>query len=132
GQLSELACVPLGISYQSVTAAELPEGAGGKDALLKFHRFLKDAGKLISDLKGKKTAVVFFLDKDIDDLLRTIENSPHIIYTAQYDVEGHIFEKGDFVKSAAALAGLNESEVRAAIGDPSLWRELCAKRWMEW
>jgi hypothetical protein len=45
--------------------------ADGKQNLLNLYRYLRKRHALRSDLCGKRTVVLFMLDKDIDDLERT-------------------------------------------------------------
>src|ERR1035437_1610354 len=58
-----------GVTYQIVTAAELPGGTGGKPGLLNFHSELATRKKLFHNFKGKFIGAIFFFDKDVDDLL---------------------------------------------------------------
>ena len=58
----------LGSRYAICLAEELPGGTGGKQALLNFYEYLRKRKALLSSLAGQRTASVFFLDKDIDDM----------------------------------------------------------------
>jgi hypothetical protein len=90
--LAAFTCSATNIIFDVITAAELPEAAGGKDALITFYNFLLNRDALRSDWQGKKTAGLFFADKDIDDLLGLTIRSPHFVYTRTYDLEGTLFE----------------------------------------
>ena len=76
--------------------------------------------------------MLFFLDKDVDDILRARISSPHIVYTPTYDVEGLIFQNGDLVQASAALAGLDSKDVAAYLADTTAWLYACAECWKEW
>src|SRR5271156_729594 len=64
-------CEQAQIAVRIRRAHELPGGASGKQALLKWYNFLKSRAMLFHEFKGKKFAALFFLDKDVDDLART-------------------------------------------------------------
>ncbi len=121
-----------GVQYETISGVEITGTGGGKGKLLKFFKTLAASATLVSDFKGKKTAVLFFLDKDIDDILRATVKSPHIVYTSTYDVEALIFQHGDLPGSSAALASLDRADVSTALGDTNAWRLSCAERWKEW
>jgi hypothetical protein len=125
-------CSAKNIDYQAVAAAELDGSGGGKDKLLGFFKVLDGSGSLASNFKGKKTTAIFFLDKDIDDLLRRKVGSPHVVYTPTYDVEGLIFQHSDLIGPAAAMASMDPAELAGAFTDPHAWRVSCAERWREW
>jgi hypothetical protein len=124
-------CEPLSERYEVRTAAELPSG-GGKDALLAFFTFLRRRGALLHALQGKWTGILFFLDKDIDDILRIKKRSPHVVYTEFYDLENYVFAYGDLVRAGAAAASLDEAAVHAALSPSDAWRRRAALAWLDW
>ena len=132
GRIAESCCSRAGVDYEIISSSELDGASGGKDVLLKFHGFLSGARKLVSDLKGKKTAAIFFLDKDTDDVLRVMVRCRHVVYTKYYDIENHIFSECRLARAASALAGLDEREVVTLLGDQAVWRRRCAERWKDW
>jgi hypothetical protein len=150
GRLCARACRSRGITYRVSTSAEIPRDyagrddassrpsgracseRGGKKDLLKFFQYLHSNGRLNRNFKGKVISTVFYLDKDIDDLLGLQVESPNVIYTRLYDVEGHIFESGDLIRALAATASLDEAEVSDAIESPEAWRRSCAEEWKDW
>jgi hypothetical protein len=75
---------------------------------------------------------LFFLDKDIDDLLHTKVISSHIVYTEYYSVENYLFIHGNIARAAAAASSLEERELATAVGDPETWRRSRAEFWKEW
>jgi hypothetical protein len=132
GQVCSRVCRPRGVLYQIRTARELPRGSEGKSALISFCRLARSRGQLTSTLNGKLTVLLFFLDKDVDDVRRTRCRSRHVVYTAGYDVENYVFQHGDFVTGVSAAASIDPSELS---GHPSFgrnWRETAARRWKEW
>jgi hypothetical protein len=132
GQICKRECEGRSLMYRIATASETPSNTGGKQSLLEFFRYLEANGHLDSNFKGKRTITIFYLDKDIDDLLGQQVQSSHVIYTPTYDVEGKIFEVGDLVRALAASASLDESEVAKEIKDANAWRRSCAERWRDW
>jgi hypothetical protein len=139
GKLARHVCSRRGLSHWTVLPSEVPiddQGKAwrGKAALVKAHELLRLAGTLSSNLGEKKTAIAFFADKDIDELLRgdRIVRSSHFIYTKFYDVEAHIVASGDVIGGAAASASIDEHELAAVIPNADNWRQGCADLWKEW
>src|ERR1019366_5882509 len=104
-------CSKKDVGYQAVAAAELDGSGGGKSRLLNFFKVLDGSGSLVSNFKGKKTTAIFFLDKDIDDILGRKVASPHVVYTPTYDVEALIFQQGELIGPAAAMASMDPAEL---------------------
>jgi len=122
-------------SYEIALARELPgfTGGNGKDALLALYRDLGTAGHLRTVLHGKVTAVLFVLDKDIDDLENRTEQSEHVLYTQYLCVENYLFRFGDLVQSLAAAASLDTASVMARVGANSIqWTARAAEHWRPW
>lgn len=130
-RICKATCDPIGERYEVRTSVELPTG-GGKDALIAFFLYLRKRGALLHSFKGKWTGVLFFLDKDIDDILRRRRRSPHVVYTEFYDLENSVFVYGDLVRGGAAAASLDENSVRAVIPSPQEWRRRAAQAWLDW
>jgi hypothetical protein len=131
-KICEAVCRPKGVAYEYRIARELPGGTGGKNALIQFCKHLRRKKLLVNDFKGKQTAVIFFLDKDIDDILRTQIKSPHVVYTQYYDIENHLFASGDLAEAAAAAASFDKGQIARAIGDYGQWRARTAAAWKDW
>jgi len=105
---------------------------GGKDVLVHFFDFLASAGRLRHTLQGKTTAAVFYLDKDVDDVLGTRRHSPHVVYTEHYDVQNYVYLHGDLEKGAASAASLPPQVLSSELSDGRAWCRGAAERWMEW
>src|SRR5579863_3356375 len=124
---------PRGIKYQLCPAHEISGQGGGKQALLVFYEYLDASRSLIDEFKGKRTGAIFFLDKDIDDLLNRCKSSEHIVYTEYYEVENYVVAYGDLVESTAAAAALDRESVRRGLAPGSdSWRRDAAANWKEW
>ena len=121
-----------GLSYQIATAAELPGGTGGKPGLLNFHGELATRKKLFHAFKGKAIGVMFFFDKDVDDLLHKQVRSRYVVYTECFDVEGQAFRYGRLKDASAAAAFLESSWLDALLADGAAWLVSAAQRWKEW
>lgn len=132
GKICGSVCRTAGVSYEICRSQELPGGHGGKQALISFFEYLRRKSALLGVFKGKSTAVLFFLDKDVDDFLRTQRRSPHVVYTRYYNVENHIFMESDLVQAAAACASLDRQEVLQCLSDGRRWRREVAERWKQW
>lgn len=131
-QIADCECQASGVDFQMVAAEELPGGAGGKPALLNFFDYLRRKSSLIDSFKGKTTVSIFFLDKDIDDFLRTKRRSEHIVYTETYELENYLFMHGELSEAAAASTSLEARRIRAALDGYTSWRQTAAAKWAEW
>jgi hypothetical protein len=131
-KICEAVCSPAGISYEHRSVREVPPGAGGKNAVIAFFKYLRRKQLLVNDFKGKRTAVVFFLDKDIDDILGTRLKSLHVVYTKYYDVENHLFAAADLAEVAAAAGSFDKARIAGAIGNSDDWRARNAALWKDW
>jgi len=119
-----------GFSYEIVKANEVSGvSSGGKMALLALHAYLKGRARL--SLKPDFTTL-FFLDKDIDDIKRSLVSSLHICYTPTYDVEGVVYSNGDLVRAISAMLGVSSVSVRGNIRLPQDWVQNSAELWSEW
>ena len=127
-------CTQHNIEYQLVTAAEVEQhtGGGGKATLLKFFDFLQQNTKLKHRFHGRLTVAIFFLDKDVDDIRGTMRLSDHIVYTEQYDLEGHLFLHGRLAQAAASSAALDITLVKEYLTDSETWLAEAARSWQIW
>ena len=131
-QIVQSECQRAGVSYKVVTAEEIGISGGGKEALLKFFDYLAIESSLICNFNGKTTISIFFLDKDVDDVLNTMRSSEHIVYTETYEIENYFFIHGELNEVAAASASLEVQSIRATLGDYEVWRHRAAKKWKDW
>jgi len=131
-QIVQSECQRARVSYKIVAAEEIGISGGGKEALLKFFDYLAAGSSLICNFNGKTTISIFFLDKDVDDILNTIRSSEHIVYTETYEIENYFFIHGALSEVAAVSASLEVESIRAALGDYEAWRRLAATKWKKW
>jgi hypothetical protein len=110
----------------------LPDRSGGKKALVQFYHYAKTNAKLISTLGGKTTILVFFLDKDVDDIRGCKCRSPHVIYSAYYDLENHLFRHGNLMRGVASAVFIDPIELAEHPRFAGDWCESAARRWKEW
>jgi len=132
GQVCHSVCGPAGLSYIINTPQQLKAEGGGKQILISFFEYLRRESALIGVFKGKSTGVLFFLDKDVDDFLRTQRRSKHVVYTKHYDVQNHIFAEGDLIKAVAASASLDYNEVLVCLSSSNQWGHEVAQQWKQW
>ena len=132
GKISSSVCKQNGVSYCLCKADELSGIDGGKQVLLSFFKYLKNNSSLICDFKEKKTGVIFYLDKDVDDILRKKRKSPHLVYTTYYDVYNHIFNEGNIAEALSAAASLDPQFVQTRMGDCQILRCTLANLWKDW
>jgi hypothetical protein len=118
--------------YFVYRSSELPWQGGGKNTLLQFFSFARDRGFLCSDFQNKRTGLVFFLDKDIDDLVGTQVVNDHLIYTRYYELENHLFRSGKVTEACAGSACLDLGLVRNEMGNETDWIVGAARQWKEW
>ena len=132
GMLCLSVCSGRHVTYQVCKASELPDESGGKTALLSFHAHLRRRKVLTSAFGGKTTHAVFFMDKDIDDILRRRRKCRHVVYTRHYDIQNDIFLNGRLLEATASAASLDPSVLTAFLSDGRGWCRQSAERWREW
>ncbi len=120
------------VSYEISTAREIPGNSGGKQVLIAFFTFLRHRKSLVSTLGGQRTACVFFLDKDVDDLQHRKKRSLHAVYTEHYDVQNYVFQHGDLAKGTAAAASVDTRRLEGDLGDAPRWCRHVAMLWRDW
>lgn len=131
-QILDSECQRLKIPYQIVSIEEISGCTGGKRDMLRFFDYLQAKSSLTDTFKGGVTVSIFFLDKDVDDILGAKRMSKHIIYTETYELENYIFIYGDLCKAAASAVSLDIGSVRRGIGDYAKWRDRAATKWKDW
>lgn len=132
GTNCDRALSPMGIEYRLSPADELPGSGGGKSRLRSYFCHLAERNQLVTTFKGKTTVVVFFMDKDIDDQLGTLIDSPHVLYTWFYDVENHVFHEGDIAEAVSSSCSLPPNWCREEFGKRGSWQESTARNWIDW
>ncbi|KAB2973281.1 hypothetical protein F8R89_15360 [Streptomyces sp. SS1-1] len=132
GANCDRALSPLGVEYRLAPADELPGTGGGKTRLKSYYSHLADNASLVTNFKGKVTVVLFFMDKDIDDQLGLLIESPHVLYTWFYDVENHVFHEGDVAEAVGSGCSLAPNWCREEFGGRGSWQETVARLWVEW
>lgn len=132
GEVCRVACQARAVSYRVRPAKELPQAAGGKRALIGFYRFAKSKDRLRFTLGGKTTVLMFYLDKDVDDLIHRLCRSRHICYTQYYDVQNHIFRHADLIRGIASAASVDPVELEENPQFSANWCESAARRWKDW
>ncbi|WP_157846996.1 hypothetical protein [Streptomyces achromogenes] len=132
GQNCDRALSPLGVEYRLAPANEIPGDGGGKTRLKAYYSYLMENGSLVTSFKGKVTVTLFFMDKDVDDRLGLLINSPHVLYTWFYDVENHVFHEGDVAEAVGASCSLAPNWCRQEFGGRGSWQEFAARLWIEW
>lgn len=120
------------IKVRVVAIKEILDGTGGKPALLKYFRYLKRSGNLLASFLGKPFVSIFFVDKDADDALRKIVHSPHVAYTATYDLEGALFASGDVNAALASACLVTRQQAEELIGDINHLMSDLSKNWSDW
>jgi hypothetical protein len=114
------------------SARELPKRSGGKTAVLAYYDFLRKRKQLISTLAGKKTVILFCLDKDLDDMTRKKRRSPHVIYTEYFDVESYLFKFGDLQAAASAATTIDRATFAQQFPTAAHWTAGVANAWKDW
>ncbi len=132
GKLCEISLSSTGLYYKIMTAYDIPNSCEGKTSLLDLFRYLSDRNSLIDNFKGKKTGIIFFLDKDIDDITNKKIESNHVIYTYFYCIENHLIENGDLKEGCAMATAMDPQVVSRSIGNQVAWLHDTAQKWKEW
>jgi len=132
GMLCSSVCSPRNVTYQICKANELLGSSGGKTALLTFHEYLRRRKALTTVLGGKTTHAIFFIDKDIDDILRCQRKCCHLVYTRYYDIQNDIFLNGRILEAVAASASLDPRTLTPFFANGRSWCRIAAERWKDW
>lgn len=132
GQVCRVACQGRAVAYRVRPAKELPQAAGGKTALITFYRYAKARRRLCFTFGGKTTLLMFFLDKDVDDLMRRMCKSPHVCYTQYYDIQNHVFRHANLIMGVASAASIDPVELEENPRFNENWCHGAARRWKEW
>lgn len=132
GSLCSVALSGTNILYVVMNSKNIPECSAGKKGLIDLFNYLNSKSSLFSNHKGKKTGILFFLDKDIDDLTDVHIDSDHVVYTYYYEVENHIIEHGDLRHGCAVAASIDPQELAKCIGDTKEWLKNTAYSWIDW
>lgn len=132
GKICHEVCFDHGENHKIKTAEELPWHGGGKASLILFYKYLQSKKKLVTHFKGKRTIIFFFLDKDIDDILKTRCRSLHVVYTKYYDIYNHIFLFGNILDAIAATASIDVYEISQLSIFKNDWCMNAAQRWKKW
>lgn len=131
-QLCEAVFSGSGSSYQIRTADEILGDSGGKQKLISLYNQLAANGGLTETFQGKKSRFVFILDKDLDDLARTMINSLHVIYTKHYHMENYPLRHCDFVRLLCSVGNLTAAQARQIGPNADTWCRAVAVRWKHW
>jgi hypothetical protein len=128
-ELCRRVLTPLGRTWRIIRADEVTgSGGGGKAALVSFFKYLRGARALH---QASHHAVLFCLDKDVEDLFRSRLRSLHVVYTATYDVEGLLIREADLCR-CTAYALMRPRDATAFLGGPGAWCHRVAGLWCEW
>jgi hypothetical protein len=77
--------------------------------------------------------VLFFVDKDIDDILRTKVRSEHVVYSKGYELENDLFAAGDLETAAASPRRLTARWHGPPLSpNTSDWRCAATEHWAAW
>lgn len=131
-RIASVACTPALMTYQVISARELPGKTGGKPRLLRFYRFARRFTGFILKLGSRKRALVFYLDKDVDDICQRREQSSHICYTSSYDLEGDIILVCDLINVIGVALSTDPQEIPKRLGDTDLLLHRLAEKWIDW
>src|SRR5579864_8720674 len=100
GEICRSVCSAAGLSFE-VYPSDCFSESGGKSALIGLYKYLEGKGSLALREADRNFFCIFFMDKDVDDILCELISSPHIVYTPFYNVENALFRWGDLIKAAA-------------------------------
>ncbi|MGW9244689.1 hypothetical protein [Streptomyces badius] len=132
GSNCDLALTPLGVQYEVIRSDQISGSGSGKTRLLAHYEMLRMNGQLADKFKGKTAVAVFFMDKDLDEIHGRQVTSDHVIYTAFYDVENHIFAEGDIRHAVAAACNIDPQRVRQELPSGQEWQTQVALYWQDW
>jgi hypothetical protein len=123
-------CAAAGISYDIVYGNSV-EGLGGKSTLIGLYEGL-ESNKLLARRDGNlDKRCLFYLDKDVDDVMHKLIRSPHVVYTPFHCVENALFMYGKLVDAAAAASSLDPARLAARMANPLEWCRQKAAHWKD-
>ncbi len=125
-------CIEKGLPYEVIVADRVAGGGGGKGILTLLFEYLRRKGALVDRTGLNSKLVMFYVDKDTDDLFRKKRRSRHIVYTSCFCVENHLFREGKLLASIATGGSVDLELVRLRIPDPIQWRRNAAVKWRNW
>jgi hypothetical protein len=132
GQICGPICKAAARSYEIVIADRIAGGGGGKNILTLLFELLEKNKALVDRTARDSKLVMFYLDKDVDDIFGALRISPHVVYTRHYCIENHLFEEGGLVSSIALAGSVDVELIRARINDPTAWRIKTTRCWRDW
>lgn len=114
-------------------AKELPGQVGGKPGLEAWYSALSRKSKLRWMAFDKRISATFFVDKDVDDIRRTMTKCDHIYYTKNYDIEGDLISDGPADAAIRRCLRVTEEQAVHIFGSTlSLWIKDRVEEWAEW
>jgi hypothetical protein len=131
-RLCRTICVERGLAYQIIVADRIMGAGGGKPILLRLFEHLRRKRALIDRSGPNSKLVMFYLDKDTDDIFRKMRRSEHVVYTRYYCVENHLFCEGELLAGIATAGSVDLELVHRRIPNPILWRRNAAVQWRNW
>lgn len=123
-------CRASGLKFEIVLANRFAE-CGGKRGLLSLHEFLRAGSSLVLSSQTGTSLCIFYMDKDVDDVLGRLVKSRHIVYTPFYTVENLLFAHGDVIRASAAASSLPTEAIGQRIPDSGIWRRARAELWKD-
>jgi hypothetical protein len=131
GEICEQVFSEAQVGYEIMGAWWLAD-PGGKEALIGFYDYLAVTNSLVMDFHGNRSATIFFLDKDIDDVLHRKRYSDHIVYTEHYAVENYLFAEADLARASSSASSIERRAFAASLGDGRAWCRRGAEAWRDW
>jgi len=125
-------CLDAQRDYEIVIADRITGAAGGKEILTQFFEFLSHNGALLDKSQPNTKLAMFYLDKDVDDVLGKARRSPHIVYTEYYCLENYLFVYGNLLSSLATAGSIDLRLISGRIPDPKAWRDRVTNSWRDW
>jgi hypothetical protein len=125
-------CRQAGKLYEIIIADRIAGGGGGKSILTGLLELLNASGSLLDRSQPEPKLAMFYLDKDVGELFRTLRISDHVVYTRYYQIENHILIEGELVGSIATAGSIDRQLVVARIANSQAWRAQAASCWRDW
>lgn len=132
GRICSPICKEAGAPHEIVVADRITGTGGGKNVLTQFFEYLENSGSLVDRSQPLAKLSMFYLDKDVDDVFGKLRLSAHVVYTAYYNIENHLFMQGDLISSIATAGSVDMSLIEARISDAGTWRRVAAASWRDW
>ena len=105
---------------------------GGKTQLHRLFDHFESRGELRQKNNDGFRNMVFFIDRDYDDICGSCRRSPHVLYTQNADAESEILLNGDLAGAVRNTFSLDLASLNQLVPDVPGEVKILANNWRDW